>query len=280
MRRVLSTYLFVQHPLTAALLEELERAGVPAVEIFCLRNHFDYRAPDVVRKTADWFAHHGMKLHSLHAPTSREFRAGREGAAPISISDLERVRRLDAVDEVKRTLDVAESLPFRYLVLHMGAGREAADPRRYDAAFSSLEHLTVFAKQRGVTIAVENTPGELATPSNLRHFIQDTRLAELRMCFDAGHAHMEDGVVPGFEAMREWVVTAHIHDNSGEKDEHLLPFEGTIDWKKAAEVMRDAPAALDGLPLVLELREQPGAAPPTGALDVVWGRLEKAIGGE
>lgn len=280
MPRVLSTYLFVQHPLNAALLDELERAGIPAVEIFCSRNHFDYRATDVVRKTAHWFTNHRMRLHSLHAPTSREFSAGREGATPISISDLERVRRLDAVDEVKRTLDVAESLPFPYLVLHMGAGREAADPRRYDAAFSSLEHLTVFAKQRGVTIAVENTPGELAAPSNLRHFIQDTRLAELRMCFDAGHAHLEDGVVPGFEAMREWVVTAHIHDNNGEKDEHLLPFEGTIDWKKAAEVMRGAPAAPDGLPLVLELREQPGAVPPTGALDVVWGRLEKAISGE
>ena len=33
--------------------------------------------------------------------------------------------------------------------------------------------------------------------------------------------------------MRDRVVTTHIHDNHGEKDEHLLPFEGTIDWDAA-----------------------------------------------
>jgi sugar phosphate isomerase/epimerase len=279
MRRVLSTYLFAQQPLTVALLDELEGAGVPALEIFCSRSHFDYRSAEALRKTAHWFAHHSMQLHSLHAPTNREFRVGREGAAPISISDLERVRRLDAVDEVKRALDVAEMIPFRYLVLHIGTGREAADPRKYEAAFSSLEHLTVFAQQRGVAVAVENTPGEFAAPAQLRQFLRETRLAGLRMCFDAGHAHMEDGVVPGFEAMREWVVTTHLHDNHGEKDEHLLPFDGTIDWKKAAEALRDAPAAEGGLPLTLELREQPGSAAPMGALNVVWGKLEAALAG-
>ena len=105
----------------------------------------------------------------------------------------------------------------------MGSSRDAADPRRFDAAFSSLEHLRIFAKQRGVTIALENTPGELATPANLRQFITDTRLTDLRLCFDIGHAHLGDGVLPSLETMRELVVTAHIHDNHGDKDEHLPP---------------------------------------------------------
>jgi len=62
---------------------------------------------------------------------------------PISISDTERIRRLDAVDEVKRALEVAERIPFRYLVQHMGHGRQSADPRKLDAAFSSLEQLSI-----------------------------------------------------------------------------------------------------------------------------------------
>src|SRR3989449_4714930 len=109
------------------------------------------------------------------------------------------------------------------------------DPRKWDAAFNSLEHLMLFAKHRGVTIALENTPGGLATPANLRQFIAETRLHDLRLCFDTGHAHMEDGVGPGFETMRELVVTTHVHDNRGEKDEHLLPYEGTIDWDAAVD---------------------------------------------
>ncbi len=264
MRLGLSTYLFVGHRLTPALLDEIAQAGFSDIEIFCVRSHFDYRSAEELRALADWFADHNLRLHALHAPTSREFSAGREGAAPLSLSDPERVRRIDAVDEIKRALEVAERIPFRYLVQHAGSGREPADERKFDALFNSLEHLVIFAKQRGVTIALENTPGEFASPSSLRHFIEDTRLRELRMCFDTGHAHMEGGVALSFEAMRDWVVTAHVHDNRGEKDEHLLPFEGTIDWPAALKLLAAAPAAEGALPLILELKE---AAVPQPTLE-------------
>ena len=151
------------------------------------------------------------------------------------------------MDEIKRALDVAENLPFPYLVQHMGGSREPADERHFDAAFNSLEHLHIFAKQRGVTIALENTPGELATPAHLRQFITNTRLTDLRLCFDIGHAHMGDGIEASFETMRELVVTAHIHDNHGVKDEHLAPFDGTIDWKAALALLPPSAAHTAGL---------------------------------
>jgi sugar phosphate isomerase/epimerase len=273
MLRVLSTYLFVNYKLSASLLAEIERADIPMVELFSSLAHFDYRDAQEVRELGDWFADHKLRVHSLHGPTSREFAAGRESGVPISISDLERVRRLDAVDEVKRALDVAERIPFRILVQHLGASREGMDPRRLDAAFSSLEHLVVFAKQRGVTIALENTPGDLAAPANLRHFIEDTRLRDLRLCFDTGHAHMEEGVERSFETMREWVVTTHVHDNHSEKDEHLLPGEGSIDWAAASRALRTAPVEL---PFVLELKEQaPGSTRSFDQIRAAFDRLER-----
>ncbi|MCL4523314.1 MAG: sugar phosphate isomerase/epimerase [Acidobacteria bacterium] len=254
MQRVLSTYLFVGQKLTAGILAEVEKAGIPAVEIFCARQHFDYRSAEVVRELKEWFAEHALTVHALHSPTSRDQSERRESTAPISIAEPERVRRLEAVDEIKRVLEVAEQIPFRFLVQHLG-GREEMDERRRDAAFNSLEHLAVFAKHRGVTIALENTPGELATPGNLRHFIADTRLHDLRLCFDTGHAHMEEGVERSYETMRDLVVTAHLHDNHGEKDEHLLPFEGTIDWDAMLKGFAHAPAAENNLPFVLELKD-------------------------
>ncbi len=254
MQRVLSTYLFVGQKLTPGILAEIERAGIPAVELFCARTHFDYRSVEVVRELKEWFAEHTLKVHALHSPTSRDQSERRESTAPISIAEPERVRRLEAVDEIKRVLELAEQIPFRFLVQHLG-GREPMDERRRDAAFNSLEHLAVFAKHRGVTVALENTPGELATPANLRHFIADTRLHDLRLCFDTGHAHMEEGVERSYESMRELVVTVHVHDNHGEKDEHLLPFDGTIDWDAALKGFGHAPAAENRLPLVLELKD-------------------------
>src|SRR6202161_1171080 len=259
MQRVLSTYRYVNQPLGAALLAEIARAGITSVEIFCSPRHFNYREPQAVRELADGLGEYRLELHSLHSPTERDLSPGRESGVPISISDTERIRRLDAVDEVKRTLEVAERIPCRFLVQHMGHGRQSGDPRKLDAAFSSLEHLCIFAKARGVTIALENTPSELGAPASLQHFITDTHLHDLRLCFDIGHAHIEEGVQASFDAMRERVVSTHIHDNHGDKDEHLLPFEGTIDWDAALAGFAGAPVEL---PFVFEIKAQASAAGP------------------
>lgn len=275
MQRIVSTYVYVNQKLTAAHLDDILRARMTGVEIFCAREHFDYRANEAVRLLAEWFDEHPLKLHALHSPTSRDRSPSRESGIPIALSDTERVRRLDAVDEVKRALEVAERIPFRFLVQHLGASREGVDQRQLDAAFSSLEHLTVFAKQRGVTIALENTPGELASPATLRHFIADTRLTDLRLCFDTGHAHMEDGVERSYETMRDLVVTAHVHDNHGERDEHLPPFEGSIDWRAALTAFAQAPAAEGALPMVLELKESAVHAHPLEKATTVFDRFEE-----
>src|SRR5579883_3277181 len=153
MVRALSTYLFIKRRLTPALLTDIAGHGINSVEIFCARAHFNYSSPDAVREIAAALRDHNLALHALHAPAERDFNPMHESSAPLSISDVERVRRLEAVDEIKRALDVAEYLPFPYLVLHMGSSRDPADERRFEAAFSSLEHLHIFAKERGVTIA-------------------------------------------------------------------------------------------------------------------------------
>jgi sugar phosphate isomerase/epimerase len=66
-----------------------------------------------------------------------------------------------------------------------------------------------------------------------------TRL-DLKVCFDTGHAHMAGGVQPAFRMLRDRIAVMHIHDNHGEKDEHLLPYEGEIDWAQAIPDFRSA----------------------------------------
>src|SRR5882672_10802550 len=217
MQRVLSTYLFVNKKLTAALIGEAARSGVSAIELFCSRGHFDYRSAEDAHELAAWLAGNNLTLHSIHSPTTRDFHLGRESGVPLSISDPERLRRQEAVDEIKRALDMVEQVPFRYCVQHVATSRDVADERRWDAAFSSLEHLSLFARHRGVTIALENTPGEMATPANLKHFLERTRLASVKLCFDAGHAHLEGDIAPALETARDLLVTTHLHDNHSER---------------------------------------------------------------
>jgi sugar phosphate isomerase/epimerase len=272
MRRILSTYRWVNHPLTPMLLGEIARAEIPAVEVFCASFHFDYRSGEAIRDLASALSEHRLQLHALHSPTERDATSGHQTGMPISISDPERIRRIDAVDEVKRALEVAERVPFPFLVQHIGSGRQSADPRKLDAAFASLESLAIFAKHRGVTIAIENKADELSCPTSLHHFIQETHLP-VKFCFDTGHAHIEGGVSAGFELMRERAVTVHVHDNHGEKDEHLPPGEGSIDWGAAF-------AAFAGLPempsLVMELKEKAPGVPALDEIGAAFDRLEKS----
>ena len=199
-------------------------AGFGAVEIFGTRSHFDYATKEEVHAIAQALADHQLHLSSLHAPTSRDLSVYREGGTPLSITEVERVRRIEAMDELKRVIDVADDLPFPRLILHMGA------------------------------------------PAYLRSFIDETRLTGLRVNFDVGHAHLTDGreadrISKSFEPLRALVASAHIHDNHGEKDEHLPPYDGTIDWPSALRVLNAAPAS--DLPLTLELKEKTGPDAPS-----------------
>ncbi len=138
MQRILSTYRYINQPLTLAIVSEIAHAGIASIEIFCSPMHLSYRTPQAVRELANMLGEVHLGLHALHSPTERDLAPGRESGVPISISDTERIRRIDAVDEVKRALEVAERIPFRYLVQHIGHGRQAADPRMLDAAFGQF----------------------------------------------------------------------------------------------------------------------------------------------
>jgi sugar phosphate isomerase/epimerase len=271
MQRLLSTYLFNSRKLTRELLGQIAEAGFEGLEIFGSRAHFDYTSKAEAREVAHALADHHLFLSSLHAPTSRDVSATREGGQPLSICEVERVRRIEAMDELKRAIDVADDLPFPRMIFHMGGARETHDLRKRDAAFSTLEHLILHARHAGVTICIENTNSEMGDPSYLRSFVDDTRLA-LRFNFDIGHAHLADGkedkrVETAFVPLRELIASIHIHDNHGEKDEHLPPYDGTIDWPAATKVLKTA--ANGNLPLVLELKEKTGheARPTQQQLD-------------
>ena len=274
MQRILSTYMYRDQPLTPELLAEIAQAAVASVEVFCGTFHFNYAAVQSVREFAASLRDSGLSLHALHAPLDRDTAPGRGSGVAISIADPERIRRQDAVDEIKRALEVAETIPFRFFVQQLATGHQAADPRKLDAAFNSLEILAIFAKHRGVTIALENTANELGSPASLAQFIKDTHLHNLGFCFDIGHAHMEGGVDAGFQLMRDRVVTVHVHDNHGEKDEHLLPWEGTIDWDAVLGEFAGTP---EPLPLVLELKETAPGSPSLDQIRTVFDKLEKHL---
>ncbi len=270
----ISTYLLVNYRLTGVWLERISAAGIPAVEIFCARQHFDYRDTAQIRELGHWFRDSELTLHSLHAPMYSDDSWGRTGPkAVVNIAETEKRRRIENVDEIKRTIEVAEYIPFRYLIQHLGMTDEEYHPRKVEAAFNSFEELTVFGRQRGVEVLVENTPNGLSSAERLAEFNAATHL-ELHYCFDVGHAHMAEGVENAFGIMAEGIRSTHIHDNNGIEDQHLFPSagDGSIDWRRTMEILRSRP---DQYPLLMELKEVPGSAAPVLMARDALHRLEE-----
>ncbi|MGH9359335.1 MAG: sugar phosphate isomerase/epimerase family protein [Terriglobia bacterium] len=275
MKAGLSTHLFANQRLSSHILDQIFTAGFRQVEIFAARQHLDYYNENSVRDLAQWFSDHSLSLHSLHAPVFSDFDWGRSGGLPISLAHLEKRRRIDSMDEIKRAIAVAERLPFRFLVTHLGLAEDDYNLSRFDAAFSSLEHLKVFAKERGVAILLENMPGELSSPERLAEFVRYTRL-DVKVCFDTGHAHLTGGVLEGFNQLKPLIATVHLHDNRGEKDEHLFPFEGSIDWGPVIESLH----TLDGaVPALLEPRDSGPEAKPLSHMNEIIKKIRDSSPG-
>ena len=238
--------------MTTVWLERVWDAGFPEVEIFCARQHIDYRDKAQITELGHWFHDSELKMHSLHAPMYSDDVWGRSGPqAVIDITETRKAKRMSMVDEIKRALEIADIVPFRYLIQHLGVTGQEFEERRWDSAFSSLEEIKSFAGQRGVEVLLENTPNALSSADRLNEFLAQTHL-KLNYCFDIGHAHMSRGIQPEFELMKERIRSTHIHDNDGESDQHLFPGKGTINWPEAMRVLGSRSGQY---PLLLELRE-------------------------
>jgi sugar phosphate isomerase/epimerase len=241
MLRAISTYIFIDRRLHPGLLDECARGGAQAVEVFAARGHFDYTDKAQVREVGNWFRANGVQFHSMHSPMymSNEFSRGTE--PPLNIVDADKRQRIEAMDEIKRALEVAESVPFRFLVQHVGLGNEYFDTRKFEAALSSIEHLRAFARPLGVNLLLENIPNELSTPEKLVELIKTLHYDDLGVCFDTGHAHMMGAIDQAFGTMADRIRSTHVHDNKRDRDSHLWPGEGDIDWTQTMQSLRSAP---------------------------------------
>jgi sugar phosphate isomerase/epimerase len=272
MLRAVSTFVFVKERLHPGLLDQLARGGAQAVEIFAARQHFDYaNRKQHVREIADWFRDHpAVALHSVHAPLYADYEWGRAGAPPVNIASEDRKGRIDAMDEIKRAIEIAEQAPFRFLVQHIGTTGEDYSEKKVEAAMTCVEHLRAFARPLGVQILLENIPNDLSVPDRLVEFIRLSHFDDVGVCFDVGHAHMMSNVAEAFEILKPHIRSTHVHDNKKDRDSHLWPGDGSIDWDEAAKLLQ---SATHKPPVLLELEGDEQKKDITADLSAAWKKL-------
>jgi sugar phosphate isomerase/epimerase len=283
-----STHLYHGQRLGRDHLLEIAAHGFETVELFATRTHFDYHSLAAIGDLQQWLGEAGLSLHAIHAPIGESYTGGR-WIGPLSIASADANARALAFGEAERALYIARRVPTAVFIVHLGlprwqrtvpagaapgaAGTAAGDTR--DGARRSIDALAELAAPLGVKVAVEVTQNELSRAGSLVHFVEeDLEAAGVGICLDFGHAHLDGDLVDAIDTVSEHLLAVHVHDNGGRADDHLVPFEGTIDW----------PAALTGIqkvgydgPLMLEIESRGPAKEALGRARRARERMERLM---
>lgn len=243
-----STHLYHEERLQKAHLLEIAANGFGTVEVFATRSHFDYHDEAAIQSLKGWLAEARIDLHSVHAPITDVFADGR-GRRTFSTAARDIDARTATLHEMQAALNIAKTIPFEFLVVHLGvpaAQNPARDDNHREAAISSVEDILEMAGAAGVKVALEVMGNDLSTAPDLVEIIERSfEGADLGICMDVGHAHILGDVAEAIETTSEYLVTTHIHDNRGQSDDHLVPYQGSINW--AAAIMAFEKIGYDGV---------------------------------
>jgi sugar phosphate isomerase/epimerase len=228
-----STHLYHGEPLRREHLLEIAEHGFETVEVFATRSHFDYHDPRAVAKLSEWLAESRLELHSVHAPIFDSF-VNETWGRPFSTAARDESARQATIREIDVALSISRLAPFKFLVVHLGvpgAAQPGAEDNRREAAVRSVEEIHRLATERGVRVALEVMPNDLSTPTALVDLIaEEVDAPNLGVCMDVGHAFLLGDPGDAIETTSGYLVTTHLHDNGRRQDDHLVPFEGKLDW--------------------------------------------------
>ena len=115
-----------------------------------------------------------------------------------------------------------------------------------DAAWSQnitgIRQICDHAADLDMKIAVENMvnmPALLGRrPEEIAGILETVDRENVGFIFDVGHANT-NGNVENFLKLKDIIIHAHMHDNHGERDEHLPVGNGTVPWNKVAAGLKD-----------------------------------------
>ena len=287
----ISSQIFLPQRLTTGLLDFLAGSGAQVIELFARRNHFDYTDRQQMRELAQWFDGNGVAA-TLHAPLTSDADFSRHSSPNVNLVDLDKGRRIVAMDEVKRAIEAAEYIPMATCVLHLGLREDRWSEHVQEHSLVAVEHLKAFAAPLGVRLLLENLRNEIATPEHLLEILRIGHFDSCGICLDVGHAYLSDlGVRKTMELLAARAGEVHLHDNHGpdaQGDEHLWPASGserpsklgagTLDWVEAYGLLKALPADTPGVLEIKDTQTESGDDAGRMAREVFshWQRLREA----
>jgi sugar phosphate isomerase/epimerase len=248
----------------AELQRLFSQAGFDAVEI--MHSMLTPLTVEQAARLGEEYRAAGVPVETVHLPF--------EGAA-FDIAHFYESRRRPAVARIRHAMERAAAAGAKAGILHPTTSREPVDVNGFERSFTqmaaSMRELLREAERVDLMLAVENLPpvpgrryGSL--PDHFRRFAGELAHSHLCFCLDTGHALMaagHDGTIELMEAMGDRLRAFHLSDTPGDRDLHLAPGHGAVDFPRVFAHAR----RLDPLAMCIET---PPFAPGPAYGDDAW----------
>jgi sugar phosphate isomerase/epimerase len=205
-------------------LRRIAEAGFTHVH-WCHQWNTDFLYSDwEIEQIAEWLKDFGLALTDLHASHGVEKAWG-------SSRDYE---RRSGVQLVVNRIDMTARLGGDVIIMHIGEEPSEEECREvfWTPLWRSLDELEPFARARGVRIAIEN--GDFpAIRKVLARYAPDY----VGLCYDCGHGNLTPDGLDEADALKDRLISVHLHDNDGTSDQHDLLFSGSVNWDRLAGIL-------------------------------------------
>ena len=189
-------------------------------------------------RAVDRLAHrYGIPVLAIHAPC---------------LAVTQRVWGADPIERIRRSVDAADKLGARTVVLHPPFRWQ----RRYAAAFA--DEVARAGEYRGIALPVENmfpvTRGSISTVPYAPGF-DPTEVGHRNYTLDLSHtAAARSDALAMMRRMGDRLTHLHLTDGSGSpRDEHLVPGRGTQPCAEVCQTVADGGFGAAGGVVVLEV---------------------------
>jgi len=197
-------------------------------------------APDHPNAPATWTPE---RVSAVRALCERDrVHLGLHSASAVNVAETSPLLADGAEQYLQTYIDLAGRLGAEWIVVHGGYHFSSAVKERIAASLERLKRLTAHAEAAGAYLVLENLNREpdRAEIHYLAHNVEECRIyfdaiqsPRFGWAFTVNHAHLVPegigGFIDAFGVSR--IGEVRLADNTGEYEIHLLPGEGTIDFK-------------------------------------------------
>lgn len=192
---------------------------------------------------------------------------------------------LDIIDEKRRPSMIEDHIKSLQIAAEFGSKTYTVHPGAYyhvieqfhvplttlrENTLKALDKIIPAAEKCGVVVAVENAYEPPNSPDEILYYVKHYESSpSIGVCYDTGHANIlrpfegreyakyecylpsswwETGIIyepNALTKLKPYVVTTHIHDNTGYGDYHSLPYDGNIEWDKLMPELTSCPRMLE-----------------------------------